>query len=55
MTDFLGFQSKLLFCFEKKKKHLTQKENKNEHCVSTGQPKTKILLGENENRLEKLQ
>lgn len=54
MTDFLRFQFKLLFCFEKKKKYLTQKENKNEHCVSMGQPKTKIQFGENENRLEKL-
>lgn len=54
MTDFLWFQFKLLFCFEKKKKHLTQKENRNEHCVSMGQPKTKILFGENENQPEKL-
>lgn len=52
MTDLLWFQFKLLFCFEKK--NLTQNENKNEHCILTGQPKTKIRFGENENRLEKL-
>lgn len=55
MTDFFGFQFKLLFCFERKKKYLMQKENKNDHCFSTGQPKAKILLGANENRREKLQ
>lgn len=52
MTDMLRFQYELLFCFEKK--YLTQNENKNEHCVLMGRPKTKIWFGENENRLEKL-
>lgn len=47
MTDFFGFQFKL-FCFERKKKCLMQKESKNDHCFSTGQPKAKILLAANE-------
>lgn len=44
VTDFLQFQFMLLFCFEKGKKHLTQKENKNEHCVSTANPGQKYCL-----------
>lgn len=37
MTDLLQFQFKLLFCFEKKKKYLMLKKNRNEHCVNLRQ------------------